>query len=162
MHPWQNLQLLVLLMLANGAPVAAKNILGDRFSHPLDAGVEFVDGRPLFGRSKTIRGIVLAVLVTTAGAPLIGLDWRIGVMTGSLAMAGDLASSFVKRRMALPPSSRASGLDQVPEALLPLLASRNLLSLSIADIGVVVGLFFIGEVLLSRILYALSLRDRPY
>jgi hypothetical protein len=162
MHPWQNLQLLVLLMLANGAPVAAKNILGDRFSYPLDAGVEFVDGRPLFGRSKTIRGIVLAVLVTTAGAPLIGLDWRIGVMTGSLAMAGDLASSFVKRRMALPPSSRASGLDQVPEALLPLLASRNLLSLSIADIGVVVGLFFIGEVLLSRILYALSLRDRPY
>jgi CDP-archaeol synthase len=162
MHPWQDLQLLVLLMLANGAPVAAKNILGDRFSHPLDAGVEFVDGRPLFGRSKTIRGIVLAVLVTTAGAPLIGLDWRIGVMTGSLAMAGDLASSFVKRRMALPPSSRASGLDQVPEALLPLLASRNLLSLSIADIGVVVGLFFIGEVLLSRILYALSLRDRPY
>ena len=156
------LQLLVLLALANGTPVVAKKILGERFAYPLDGGVEFVDGRPLFGRSKTVRGIVLAVLVTMAGAALIGLEWQIGFLVGSLAMAGDLVSSFLKRRMALPPSSRASGLDQVPEALLPLLACRNLLSLTMADIGVTAALFFIGEVLLSRVLFAFRLRDRPY
>jgi CDP-diglyceride synthetase len=128
-HPWPILQLLILLMLANGTPVVAKKILGERFAYPLDGGVEFVDGQPLFGRSKTIRGVVLAVLGTMVGAPLIGLGWAIGFLVGSLAMAGDLASSFLKRRMALPPSSRASGLDQLPEALLPLLACRNLLSL---------------------------------
>jgi CDP-2,3-bis-(O-geranylgeranyl)-sn-glycerol synthase len=104
----------------------------------------------------------LAVLVTTAGAPLIGLDWGIGALVGSLAMAGDLVSSFLKRRMALPPSSRASGLDQLPEALFPLLVCRNPLSLTIADIGVTAALFFIGEVLLSRVFYAFRLRDRPY
>lgn len=162
MHPWQILQLLILLMLANGTPVAAKKILGERFSYPLDGGAGFVDGRPLFGRSKTIRGVVLAILVTAAGAPLIGLTWEIGVLVGSLAMAGDLLSSFLKRRLDLPPSSRASGLDQVPEALLPLLVCRNLLVLSLADIGVAVVLFFIGEVVLSRLLYAFRLRDRPY
>jgi CDP-2,3-bis-(O-geranylgeranyl)-sn-glycerol synthase len=77
-------------------------------------------------------------------------------------MAGDLLSSFLKRRMALPPSSRASGLDQLLEALFPLLACRNLLSLTMTDIATGVGLFFIGEVLLSRVFYALRLRDRPY
>jgi hypothetical protein len=77
-------------------------------------------------------------------------------------MAGDLASSFLKRRMALPPSSRASGLDQVPEALIPLLACRDPLSLTMADIGATAALFFIGEVLLSRVLFAVRLRDRPY
>ena len=93
---------------------------------------------------------------------MIGLTWEIGVLVGSLAMAGDLLSSFLKRRLDLPPSSRASGLDQVPEALFPLLACRNLLLLSLADIVVAVALFFIGEVVLSRVLYAFRLRDRPY
>jgi CDP-diglyceride synthetase len=62
----------------------------------------FPDGRPVLGRSKTIRGIVLAVLVTTAGAPLIGLGWRIGLLVGGFAMIGDLFSSFCKRRFGLP------------------------------------------------------------
>jgi hypothetical protein len=61
---WPILQLLVLLVLANGTPVVAKKILGERFAYPPDGGVEFVDGRPLFGRSKTVRGVVLTVLVT--------------------------------------------------------------------------------------------------
>ena len=156
------LQLLILLMLANGTPVIAKKLLGDRYSYPLDGNLKFTDGRPLFGHSKTIRGVVLAVLVTTAGAPLIGLGWKIGLLVGSFAMAGDLISSFSKRRLNLPPSSRASGLDQVPESLFPLLACRNLLSLAAADIAVCVVMFFVGEVVLSRLLYALHLRDRPY
>ncbi|HKM70463.1 MAG TPA: CDP-archaeol synthase [Stellaceae bacterium] len=162
MHPVPILQLLILLMLANGTPLVARKILGERFSYPLDRGVEFVDGRPLFGRSKTIRGVVLAVLVTMAGAPLIGLGWEIGLLVGTLAMTGDLVSSFLKRRLDMPPSSRASGLDQVPEALFPLLACRNLLSLTMADMAAGVALFFIGEVVLSRVLYKFRLRDRPY
>ena len=155
-------QLLFLLMLANGAPVIAKKILGRRFSYPLDGDLRFVDRRPLLGRSKTVRGVVLAVLVTTVGAPAVGLSWTIGFLVGACAMAGDLVSSFIKRRLDRPPSSRASGLDQIPEALLPLLACRDLLSLTAADVGLCVGLFFVGEVVLSRLLYRLRLRDRPY
>ena len=162
MHPIIILQLLILLALANGVPVAAKKLLGDRLSYPLDGNLRFVDGRPLFGRSKTIRGVVLGILVTAAGAFAMGLGSEIGVLVGSLAMAGDLVSSFIKRRLDLPPSSRASGLDQVPESLLPLLACRNLLSLTIADIVVGVVLFSIGDIVFSRVLYAFRLRDRPY
>lgn len=60
-------------------------------------------------------------------------------------MTGDLVSSFVKRRIDLPPSSRASGLDQMPESLFPSLACRDLLSLTIADMAVGVVTFSIGE-----------------
>jgi hypothetical protein len=162
MQPVVVLQLLFLLMLANGTPVIAKKILGARLSYPLDGNLRFVDRRPLLGRSKTVRGVVLAVLVTTGGAPVVGLSWIVGLLVGSCAMAGDLVSSFTKRRLDLPPSSRASGLDQIPEALLPLLACRGLLSLTVADIGLCVGLFFVGEVVFSRLLYLVHLRDRPY
>ena len=75
------LQLLVLTTLANGAPIVAKKIFGPRFSFPLDAGTIFFDGRPLFGPSKTIRGILISVLITTASAPLIGLDLTIATRT---------------------------------------------------------------------------------
>ena len=77
-------------------------------------------------------------------------------------MAGDLLSSFIKRRLNRPPSSRATGLDHIPESLLPLLACQHALMLTVADIGIVVGAFFAGAVVLSRLLYRLGLRDEPY
>lgn len=156
------LQLLVLLTLANGTPIVAKKIFGPRFSFPLDAGTIFFDGRPLFGHSKTIRGIVGSILVTTASASLIGLDLTIGAIVAGAAMAGDLFSSFVKRRLNLPPSSQALGLDHVPESLFPMLACRDALSLTFADIALGVGIFFIGVLVLSRLLFRAHLRDEPY
>ena len=156
------LKLLALLTLANGTPLIAKNILRHHFSYPLDGGLRFVDGRLLFGPSKTIRGIVLSILVTSAGAPLIGLPWILGALVAAVAMAGDLFSSFLKRRIRLQSADRATGLDQVPESLFPLLACRNWLSLTAVDIAVTVALFFIGEILVSRLLHKLHLRDRPY
>ena len=162
MHSIVILQSLFLLMLANGTPVVAKKILRGRWSYPLDGNLTLADGRPVFGRSKTIRGVALALPATALGAMLIGLAWQIGALVGAFAMAGDLFSSFCKRRFGLPSSSRASGLDQIPESLLPLLACRNLLALTITDIAVCVVMFVVGEIVLSRLLYAVHLRDRPY
>jgi len=162
MQPLVILQLLILLLLANGTPVIAKRVWGHRFSYPLDGGVRFLDGQPLFGPSKTVRGILLSILVTSACAPIVGLEWKIGAVVGSTAMAGDLFSSFLKRRLRLPSSSRATGLDQIPEALFPLLACRSVLALTITDIVVGVVVFFIGGIVLSRLLYKLGLRNHPY
>jgi CDP-diglyceride synthetase len=161
-QPLLDLQLLALLALANGTPVIAKKLLGARLACPLDFGIAFVDGRPLFGPSKTIRGIVLAVFVTGAGAAAIGLGTGIGLIVGAAAMAGDLCSSFLKRRLALPSSSRATGLDQIPESLFPLLGCRAALGLGLADIALGVVVFLVGEIVLSRVFYRLRLRDRPY
>ena len=156
------IKLLVLLSIANGAPVLVKKVCGNRFSLPIDGGCNFLDGHPLFGRSKTIRGVLVSVVAAAVGAPLLGLAVTTGAVVGSAAMAGDLFSSFIKRRLNLRPSSRATGLDQIPESLFPLLACRGWLSLTVLDILIGVVAFLIGEIFLSRIFYRFGVRDQPY
>ncbi len=156
------LQFLVLVTLANGTPVIAKKLLGGFLNQPVDCGAAFSDGQPLFGASKTIRGIILAILITTGFAPVIGLEWKIGFTAASMAMVGDLLSSFVKRRLKMLPSSRATGLDQIPECLFPALACRSIMGLTVLDITAVVVIFFVGEILLSRLLFIWNVRDQPF
>ena len=156
------LQLLVLLVVANGTAVIAKKLLGAAFARPLDGGALFVDGRPIFGPSKTIRGIVLSLSVTCICAALMGLGWQVGILVATFAMAGDLFSSFLKRRLHLPSSSMAIGLDHVPESLFPLVASRWLLPLDALEIMAGVTIFVVGALILSPLLFKLNLRDEPY
>ena len=156
------LKLVALLAVANGVPVFAGRLFGAYFNQPLDFEVSFVDGRPVFGRSKTIRGIVLSLVTTTALAPLLGFEWTWGLIVVSVAMISDLSSSFLKRRLSLPPSSRATGIDQIPECLLPTLAIRSTLGLDAFDVVSVVIIFFLGEVILSRLLFRWRIRNRPY
>ena len=162
MQIWPLFQSVLLLTLANGAPVVAKKVLGARLALPLDAGARFFDGRPLLGPSKTIRGVVASVVTTALVAPLLGLSLAVGGLVAALAMIGDLFSSFVKRRLKFPSSSQAIGLDQVPESLLPLLVCQETLSLTAIDVAIGVGVFVVGELILSRLLYDLHFRDEPY
>ncbi len=159
---WPILQSLVILTLANTAPVVAKKVFGARFSHPVDGGLTFFDKRPLLGSSKTVRGLVVSVLATAAGAPIVGVEPAVGAFMAAAAMAGDLLASFVKRRLNFSPSSQALGLDQLPESLLPLLVGWQALSLTGVEIVVVLTIFFIGELILARLFYRLGLRDQPY
>jgi CDP-2,3-bis-(O-geranylgeranyl)-sn-glycerol synthase len=155
-------KLLLLLVVANGTPVFVKKLLGNRWALPLDGGIVLADGRPLFGPSKTVRGVVLAVLAASGVAVLIGLGWKVGAVVGAVAMASDLLSSFLKRRMGMPSSSMAFGLDHIPESLFPLLACRLMLPLGWLDISLAVLAFLIGGLVLSPLLYKLNFRDRPY
>lgn len=162
LHSFLVLQLLFLVTVANGAPVIGKKSLGTVLAYPLDGGIVLADRQPLFGRSKTVRGVALSMVATALAAPWIGLDWSIGLVVSAAAMAGDLFSSFVKRRMKLAPGSMALGLDQIPESVLPALACQWLLPVSILDISLLTALFFAGELAGSRALYRLKIRDRPY
>jgi CDP-archaeol synthase len=92
----------------------------------------------------------------------MGLDLAIGAKVAIAAMVGDLLSSFLKRRFNVAPSSQALGLDQIPESLFPMLACRGALSLTPADIALGVGIFFLGELVLSRLLFKAHLRDEPF
>ena len=156
------LQLLILLVVANGTAVGAKKLLGAAFARPLDGGALFVDGQPIFGPSKTIRGIVVSVLATSICATLMGLGWKVGTLVATFAMVGDLFSSFVKRRMRLPSSSMAIGLDHIPESLFPLVASQLLLPLSNLDIVAGTTTFVLGALILSPLLFRLNVRDEPH
>lgn len=155
-------QMLLLLLVANGSPLIVQALFPCRLNWRLDGGHDFIDGHPLFGSTKTVRGVLGALTITPLASVLLGLGWQLGLLTGLFAMLGDLTSSFVKRRLGMPSSSMALGLDQVPESLFPLLASRLLVDLPLLQIAWLVGLFFVSELLLSRVLYRLHLRKHPY
>jgi CDP-2,3-bis-(O-geranylgeranyl)-sn-glycerol synthase len=155
-------RVLLLLAVANSAPLFAKKLLADRFSAPLDGGMTLPDGQRLFGESKTFRGLIIGVGLTTLAAPLLGMDLTTGAVLAAASLAGDLLSSFVKRRLRLPTHAQAFGLDQIPEALLPLMLLQHRLGLSGADILIVVASFIVFEVVLSRLLFTLRIREQPY
>ncbi len=155
-------KLLLLLVIVNGAPICARFIFGNRSNFPVDFGIRLPDTYPLFGESKTWRGVITAIMAGMIMAPLLGFSLEVGFIVGSVSMLGDLFSSFLKRRLGMVPSSMALGLDQIPESLFPLLAVSQKLHLSWLQILSLVLLFFIIELSLSRLLYRLKIRKRPY
>lgn len=155
-------QALVLLVAANGAPVITAKAFGNRLAKPMDNGLGLSDSYRLFGNSKTWRGLFSAVFFTTAVAILFGIQPLTGVLFGTLTMAGDLLASFIKRRLGYVESSRARGLDTVPESLLPLCLLKDPLALNLIDIILIAGLFFLIEEFVSPVLYRLHVRNRPY
>ncbi len=155
-------KLLFLLLVANGAPILGRLLFGTRWSQPVDGELRFIDGEPLFGPSKTWRGIIAALLITPLFASLLALPLLLGVLIATLAMLGDLLSSFTKRRLRIAPSGMAIGLDQVPESLLPLLGAGIFLGIDWFAIAQLTLIFLILELLLSRILYWLNIRKQPY
>lgn len=156
------LELLLLIVIANGTPVVAAAICGDWGAHPLDRGRVLADGHRMLGDSKTWRGVLLSPLATGASAASLGLPVGVGVMIGAGAMLGDLLSSFIKRRIGVPTSGMALGLDQIPEALLPLLVVAGEFALTWLTIAWIVAGFIVLELGLSPVFYWLGVRNRPY
>lgn len=154
--------LVILILVANGAPVLIRNILGGIASCPLDAGKTLRDGSPILGHSKTWRGVFASVFCTVIVAYVLGFDFAFGLVIAVLAMSGDLLSSFIKRRLKMQPSQKAPFLDQIPESLLPTLYMMLVLSLTWQDVVFIIVSFIVLEYALSKILYRLGVRQRPY
>jgi CDP-2,3-bis-(O-geranylgeranyl)-sn-glycerol synthase len=155
-------RILLLLFIANGIPILLARLLDSRYDHALDGGRTWRDGRPVLGPSKTWRGVLGSLLFTPLLAPVLGFSPLTGFAVAVAAMAGDLFSSFCKRRLGVPSSGMALGLDQIPEALLPLLALRGEWGLSAGEIAGLVAAFIVLELGGSRVLYWLKIRKQPY
>ncbi|MCI0506424.1 MAG: CDP-archaeol synthase [Gammaproteobacteria bacterium] len=153
---------LLLIIIANGAPILIRYILGDRLTFPVDCFRNFFDGKRLFGDSKTWIGLFSIPAFSIAAAWLLGLGMETGMLAGAGVMAGDLFSSFIKRRLGMKVSSMALGLDQIPESLFPLLLLRNTMNYGMLEIVIGVVSFIIIELLISQLLYWLHIRKQPY
>lgn len=151
MHVWLIHQLLILLVITNATPVVVSLLAGRHWNRPLDANRLFLDHRPWLGPSKTLRGILAAVIMTALVAPLFNLTVTQGVLFAVLAMTGDLCSSFLKRRLGIVSSRSVPFLDQIPETLLPLWGLQTALGASMDEILVAVGLFVVVDLLFSRL-----------
>jgi CDP-2,3-bis-(O-geranylgeranyl)-sn-glycerol synthase len=154
--------LLVLLLVANGSPVGLRMLLGKRWRQPLDAGRRLTDDQPIFGPSKTLAGLAVALVSTSLCAIPIGLGFWVGLSIAIFAMLGDLLSSFIKRRLARPPGTMTLGLDQVPESLLPLLVCKPLLGLSWVQVLLVTLAFIAADLLISQLMYRLGIGNHPH
>jgi CDP-2,3-bis-(O-geranylgeranyl)-sn-glycerol synthase len=155
-------QLLLLIIIANGAPIITRQWLNDSFSYAVDLGQNLPDKNRIFGPSKTWRGIFSSLLATSVAAVLLGYSVETGLMVAIYAVIGDLFSSFIKRRLSMEPSSMAPLLDQVPEAFLPAFMMRQTFNLDILSVIWLVLIFIVIELLLSYILYKWGVRKRPY
>jgi hypothetical protein len=121
---------LLLLIAANATPVLVARLFGTRFAAPIDALFKQSSERPLFGAHKTWRGLAAGALASALVGALLPCGVWVGLAFGLLALCGDLASSFVKRRMRFPSGHSAPLLDQLPESLLPLIAFDGALALT--------------------------------
>lgn len=130
------------ILLVNLLPPMASIVSGDRLNRTLDGGKLWFDGHPVFGPHKTIRGVLVSMLGGLAASPLMGVPWWVGGTAALLAMAGDLLSSFIKRRPGIPSGREIIVLDQIFEAIFPALFLGHFLEFSWQEI-ILIPLLFI-------------------
>ena len=156
------IEILAILIAVNGAPVLAAYYLGSRANQPVDGGWRLLDGRPLFGDAKTWRGLTAALFTSCVLSLLLGYGFVFGLVFGLLVMAGDLSSSFIKRRRGLASSDQSRGFDQLPESFLPALYITYYLGIAWWWSLLWAAIFMLLEILISLPLYRLHIRNRPY
>jgi CDP-archaeol synthase len=145
-----DLPALALLVTANSTPVVLAKLCGTRWDAPVDASRMARDRRPLFGPHKTWRGLIGGALAAGLAGTLLGYGFALGAAFGALALSGDLGSSFVKRRLGRASGAAAPLLDQLPEALLPLVVLYEPLGLhAVSMTGTALG-FMALDLILSR------------
>jgi CDP-2,3-bis-(O-geranylgeranyl)-sn-glycerol synthase len=154
--------LLFMLVASNAGPVLAAWLLQSRCARPVDSGWQWRDRRPIFGPAKTWRGVIAALACACGLALVLGYGVEFGAVFGLLVVAGDLLSSFVKRRLAVAPSSRCLGLDQLPESFFPAAYAVAALQLPWWWAPLLSLAFLLVDMLVSRPLYLLKIRKRPY
>lgn len=120
---------LLLVVVTNTAAWAAGRLIPTSWRIPVDGGVVLADHERVLGDHKTWGGLIAGVLACGAVALLLHRTFLLGLVFGALSIAGDCGSSFIKRRLRLPPGIEAPGLDQLPEALVPLVALARPLAL---------------------------------
>ncbi len=161
MSDWISLRGLALLVAANSAPVIVAWIAGSRVNWPLDGGKMMRDGRQVLGAHKTWRGLAAAVLLAGGVALALGLSFGAGAAFGVAAMLGDALSSFVKRRLDCKPGTWIPGLDQLPEAALPLGLGYGFLGLNAASFAGTLLAFSALDLIASRTLGSSRRHNRP-
>lgn len=142
---------LSLLIAANLLPWALGRLCRGHWAAPLDFGCTLRGGGRLLGGHKTWRGFIAAVIGTALVAMTLRLPWWIGAAFGALAMLGDCLSSAWKRYRGYAPGRETFAIDQLPEALVPLIVLWQTLGLSWLQVIAVTLTFVLLDVLSMRL-----------
>jgi CDP-2,3-bis-(O-geranylgeranyl)-sn-glycerol synthase len=106
-------------LVANASPVAAKGFARGVRWHPIDGGRFFLDGKRILGDGKTVEGFLVGIAAGALTSLLVALFTRdaeyvyVGSCASVGALLGDMAGSFIKRRLGLERGAPAPLLDQL-------------------------------------------------
>jgi CDP-2,3-bis-(O-geranylgeranyl)-sn-glycerol synthase len=164
---------------ANMAPVLTKGHFKE-LKVPLDLNTK-LDNYTIFGRHKTFRGLVFGVILALIMAffqyLLYGLEFfklvsfadysnwlLIGLLFGIGAIFGDLAESFVKRRLNIKPGKSFVPWDQLDFVIGSLIFIYPLagLWLSPAKIATIIILSFVLHIMVNHIAHHLKIRKEKW
>jgi uncharacterized protein len=162
---WLYLKILILLWVINFVPPLLNYFLEEKWNTPLDLGCRFWDGKPLCGPHKTFRGLMGGVAAGVLVGIIFGFPWWLGLEVGLLSMAGDLSSSFIKRRFGTASGDIVPVLDQGFEGLFPLLLLRQHFLLGANEVLLLLVSFgigaYCGSLFLNKVLRAIPFENYP-
>lgn len=136
----------------------------------MDFGLKFIDGRRVFGDSKSWEGFLFGIALGTVVA---GLQYVIhnesllifrGFVLSVGALIGDCIGAFVKRRLGIPPGKPAPLLDQLSFLIVAIAftSALNLCTLNTCQLFILVFLTPLLHVLTNVIAYLLGLKSVPW
>ncbi|RLE51429.1 MAG: CDP-2,3-bis-(O-geranylgeranyl)-sn-glycerol synthase [Candidatus Methanomethylicota archaeon] len=142
--------------IANAAPVVFV-----RKGHPIDFGKKWRDGNPILGKGKTFEGFIVGV---TAGllTGLIQNRVAVSLMLAVGAMIGDLAGSFLKRRLGIRRSGPAPLLDQMSFLIGAIALSSILEPYTLEEVAVLILITIPLHLITNVFAYFMKLKKVPW
>ncbi len=141
---------------------------------PLDFGNNFFDKKELFGKGKTWKGTVFGTLAGTIVAFLINLFVPeqtamlasnyvlLGFLLSVGAIAGDIAGSFVKRRLSIGRGTPILLLDQLDFIAGGLLFGAAIAIPTLKEIVFIVALTLIAHRISNYIAFKVKIKKVPW
>lgn len=162
---------------ANMAPVVAKNLFR-KLALPIDFNIK-LGKYTIFGKNKTYRGFVAGVLAAISVAyiqfflysnnilldfPIVDYsNWLlIGFLLGFGAIFGDLAKSFVKRRLGFEPGMPFMPFDQLDFVFGALIFVYPIARLSMENMVIILFISFILHMIINHIAFYTGIRKERW
>jgi len=127
----------------------------------IDSDLKFLDGRPIFGSHKTIRGFISGLIAGTLVGLLQG-EVSAGFLLSFGALFGDLAGAFVKRRLSIEPGALLPIVDQLSFVLFALIFVLPLSYLTVEEAFSCVFFTPLFHVITNVTAYHLGIKSAPW
>lgn len=133
----------------------------------IDLGRRFIDGEPIFGPNKTIRGFISGLALGFSVGIVEALVFSQGLLPKSVltslgSLSGDLVGAFIKRRMKLFPGFPLPLMDQLDFILGALLFSYPIYGLNTNLVFIVLLITPPLHLATNIIAYALKLKNAAW
>ena len=140
----------------------------------IDFGKNFYDNKPILGKGKTFEGTIGGILTGIASTILVQLIFwdqtalvsqqyfLLGVLLTVGAIVGDVAASFIKRRIGKEQGASIPFLDQLDFIAGGLVFAIPLFIPKIEELAIILLLTLVAHALTNRLAFMLKLKKVPW